>query len=36
MNIVPKNYFGIVERFSVVAATGYNVVLGLELYRMKF
>lgn len=36
MNIVPKNYFGIVERFSVFAATGYNAVLGIELYRMKF
>mgnify|MGYP004517871075 FL=1 len=36
MNIVPTNYFGIVERFSVFAATGYNAVLGIELYRMKF
>ena len=36
MNIVPKNYFGIVERFSVFAATGYSAVLGIELYRMKF
>ena len=35
MNIVPKDYFGIVERFSVFAATGYNAVLGVELYRMK-
>ena len=35
MNIVPKEYFGIVERFSVFAATGYNAVLGVELYRMK-
>lgn len=34
MNIVPKEYFGIVERFSVFAATGYNAVLGIELYRM--
>lgn len=33
MNIVPKEYFGIVERFSVFAATGYNAVLGIELYR---
>ena len=31
MNIVPKDYFGIVERFSVFAATGYNAVLGIEL-----
>ena len=35
MNIVPKEYFGIVERFSVFAATGYNAVLGVELYRME-
>lgn len=34
MNIVPKDYFGIVERFCVFAATGYNAVLGIELYRM--
>ena len=32
MNIVPKDYFGIVERFSVFAATGYNAVLGIELF----
>lgn len=32
MKIVPKNYFGIVERFSVFAATGFNAVLGLHLY----
>ena len=36
MNIVPKDYFGIVERFSVFAAAGYNAMLGIELYRMKF
>lgn len=36
MNIVPKEYFGVVERFSVFAATGYNAVLRVELYRMKF
>ena len=35
MNIVPKDYFGIIERFSVFAVTGYNAVLGIELYRMK-
>lgn len=34
MNIVPKEYFGIVERFSVFAAVGYNAVLGVELFRM--
>lgn len=32
MNIVPKEYFGVVERFSVFAATGYNAVLGVELF----
>lgn len=36
MNIVPKDYFGIVERFSVFAVTGYNAVLGIELYQMNF
>ena len=34
MNIVPKEYFGIVERFSVFAATGFNAVLGIQLYGM--
>ena len=34
MNIVPKEYFGIVERFSVFAATGFNAVLGVHLYQM--
>ena len=33
MNIVPKDYFGIVERFSVFAVVGYNAVLGVELFR---
>ena len=33
MNIVPKEYFGVVERFSVFAAVGYNAVLGVELFR---
>lgn len=33
MNVVPKEYFGIVERFSVFAAVGFNAVLGIELYR---
>lgn len=32
MNIVPKEYFGIVERFSVFAATGFNAVLGIHLF----
>lgn len=35
MNIVPKEYFGVVERFSVFAAVGYNAVLGMQLFRMK-
>ena len=34
MNIVPKEYFGVVERFSVFAATGFNAVLGIHLYGM--
>ena len=36
MNVVPKAYFGIVERFSVFAAVGYNAVLGIELFRTDF
>ena len=35
MNIVPKEYLGVVERFSVFAAVGYNAVLGVQLFRMK-
>lgn len=31
-NIVPKEFFGIPERFSVFAATGFNAVLGMYLY----
>lgn len=34
MNIVPEEYFGVVERFSVFAAVGYNAVMGIELFRM--
>jgi hypothetical protein len=34
MNMVPKAYFGVVERFSVFAATGFNAVLGIHLYLM--
>ena len=30
--IVPLSYFGVVERFSVFAAVGYNAVLGLWLF----
>lgn len=35
MNIVPEEYFGIVERFSVFAATGFNAALGIHLYAME-
>lgn len=31
-NALPKEYFGIPERFSVFAATGFNAVLGLYLF----
>ena len=34
MKIVPEEYFGIVERFSVFAATGFNAVLGIHLFCM--
>lgn len=30
---VPKEYFGIPERFSLFAATGFNAVLGIYLFR---
>lgn len=33
MNIVPINYFGIVERFRVLAATAFNAILGLYLFN---
>lgn len=32
VNILPARYFGVVERFSVFAATGFNMSLGLHLY----
>ena len=32
MKIVPAWYFGIVERFSVFAATGFNAALGIHLF----
>lgn len=32
-SIISKEYFGIVERFSVFSAVGFNAVLGIELYR---
>ena len=31
--VVPQQYFGIVERFSVFAAVGFNAVLGLYLFN---
>ena len=33
--IVPAEYFGIAERFSVFAATGFNAALGIHLFFMK-
>lgn len=35
IKIVPADYFGIIERFSVFAATGFNAALGLHLFCMK-
>ena len=35
MKIVPVEYFGVVERFSVFAATGFNAALGIHLFCMK-
>ena len=35
MKLVPAAYFGVVERFSVFAATGFNATLGLHLFCMK-
>lgn len=35
MKIVPAEYFGIVERFSVFAATGFNAALGIHLFFTK-
>lgn len=32
MKIVPESYFGVVERFSVFAATGFNMALGIHLF----
>ena len=32
MKIVPASYFGVVERFSVFAATGFNAALGIHLF----
>ena len=35
MKLVPAAYFSVVERFSVFAATGFNVALGIHLFCMK-
>ena len=35
MKLVPAAYFGVVERFSVFADTGFNAALGLHLFCMK-
>ena len=35
MKIVPAAYFGVVERFSVFAATGFNAALGIHLFISK-
>ena len=35
MKIVPAAYFGVVERVSVFAATGFNAALGIHLFCMK-
>lgn len=35
MKIVPADYFGVVERFSVFAATGFCAALGIHLFCMK-
>lgn len=32
IKLVPAEYFGVVERFSVFAATGFNAALGLHLF----
>ena len=35
MKIVPAEYFGVVERFSVFAATGFNASRGMHVFCMK-
>lgn len=35
VKLVPAEYFGMVERFSVFAATGFNAALGLHLFFSK-
>ena len=34
MKLVPADYFGIIERFSVFAATGFNAAQGVQLFCM--
>lgn len=33
VGVVPREYFGVPERFSLFAATGFNAVLGIYLFR---
>lgn len=33
VGVVPKEYFGVAERFSLFAATGFNAILGIYLFR---
>lgn len=35
MKLVPAAYFGVVERFSVFAATGFNAALGIHLFCLQ-
>ncbi len=35
MKLFPAAYFGVVERFSVFAATGFNAAMGIHLFCMK-
>ncbi len=35
LKLVPSAYFGVVERFSVFAATGFNAALGIHLFCLK-
>ena len=35
MKIVPAGYFGVVERFSVFSATGFNAAMGIHLFCSK-
>ena len=36
VNVVPPEYFGIVQRFSLFAVTGFHAVLGVYLFAGKF